>query len=219
MSVKLLTFLFCLCYVCCSCNIYSFINMKYTHEPIVRDEPDKLSMAIIIEGDSMFYLCSSHNSILYKRSSRKIHKICTCELSNPELNDIILSTKVRGGVLPSHQYIVIYDSIFISNYIIPLFKEEKRKIIEYTLLNANNSTFKNIIDFENKTIINDDAFYYQIKSSKIISVFISDLKWLKSIVPQDKWIYNKDYYNEDASVFLLIPLLENNDPAGSDTNR
>ena len=210
MNVKILTFLFCLFCVCYSCKINSFKNMKYTHEFIARDEPDKLSMAFIIEGDSMFYLCSSHNSYIYKnkRRSRKIRKICTCELSDPELNDIILSIKVRGGVFPSHQHVMIYDSIFISNYIIPLFEAEERKTIEHTLSNANDSTFKNVIDFDNKTIINDDVFYYRIKTSKMISVYVSDLKWLKSIVPQNKWIYNNNCYNEDISVFLLIPLLE-----------
>jgi hypothetical protein len=160
--------------------------------------------------DSMFYFCYSHYSEHIVGNKRiKTRKICTCEFLHTESIKIVLGVNVRGGVFPSRQYILFYDSSFVSDYILPLFKkEEDRKIIEYTLSNANDSTFKNIIDFEHKVIINENAYYYPINSPKLACVYINKLEWFKSVIPKEKWIYNQNCYNENVPMYLLIPLLE-----------
>ena len=171
MKIKLLTIFISIIFACISCTFVR--SIKSAKKLIMQDERyfPKITLASILEKDtilgrdSIFYFCYSHyssNIVGYKRI--KTRKICTCELLYPAMIDIILEDNlIRRGVLPSCQYILFYDSTFVSDYILPLFIEvEDREKIEYTLLNATDSTFKNVIDFEHKMIINKDAYYYPI---------------------------------------------------------
>jgi len=209
MKKILMTLLFAICILfSCTISKNSAKNMKEAHKMLMQDERyyPKLCRPSIIDRDSMFYFCSSHNSV-YKKN--KIRKICTCEFAFPKKIDLLLGVNIRGGVNPSFQDILLYDSSFVFDYILPLIeKEEDRTIIEYTLSNANDSTFKNVIDFEHKIIINENAYYYLINSKKILCVVIYDIKWFKSVVPKEKWIYNQDCYDETVTMYLLVPLLD-----------
>jgi hypothetical protein len=181
--------------------------MKFAHKTFIQDERyyPKLDRPSLLDGDTMFYFCSSHYSGYKKNKTRRI---CTCELANMKWINIV-SGNVRRGMIPSSQSILFYDSSFIADYILPLYKkEEDRRIIEYTLSNANDDTFKNIIDFERKIIINENAYFYPINSQRILSIFINNFEWFKSVVPQEKWIYNHGCYNEDIAIYLHIPLLD-----------
>jgi len=217
MKIKLLTiFIFVVC-VLFSCTVgkNSSKNKQNEREILMQHErnmPKKLSSVSILDRDSMFYFCSSHYSS-FKKNIRnkkyKTRKICTCEFAFPASIDILLGVSIRRGILPSCQDILFYDSSFVSEYILPLVKkEEDRKIIEYTLSNANDSTFKNIIDFEQKIIINENAYYYPINSKKMLSVHINDIEWFKSVAPVEKWLYIPSCYNENVVMYLLVPLLD-----------
>ena len=199
------------CNVFFSCTIDKDLkDMQYTHRK--EQYVHRFSLPYIGEKkDSLCYFCSSHyEDLSYVYKSAQTREICTCELIDSAMRAIAIDTEIRGGVFPSVQCILLYDSCFVSNYILPLFeKDEDRKEIEYTLLNANDSSFNNVIDYEHKVIINEDAWYYPIKFNKFVRVCISfALEWLKTVVPQEKWIYCRDCYNEDVDIFLLIPLLE-----------
>lgn len=211
MKFKLLVFVLIACNVFFSCAINKGLkDTKYTHGK--EQYSPKFSWPYIKEKkDSLYYFCSRHcEDLSYAHKIAQKREICTCELLDSTMINIALGSDIRGGMFPSIQCILLYDSAFVSSYILPLFeKEEDRKTIEYTLLNANDSTFNDVIDFERKVIINENAWYYPVKSNKFARVCISfALEWLKTVVPQEKWIYCRDCYNEDVDIFLLVPLLE-----------
>lgn len=215
MKLKLSTYFLGIIIVCVSCTSNKVLKHIHYSGQIQRDVPDQPKLfypCIINTAQSWRYFCSSHYEDFdpaYKTAN--IRKICTCEFSDSLLMEIALDTKVRGEgwTWPSIQCVFLYDSTFVSNYILPLFKkEEDRKEIEYTLFNADESTFDTIIDFEHKVIINEDAYYFPIKCKKFVYVRIdNELEWLKTVIPQEKWIYCRNCYNEDVNTLLLVPLL------------
>lgn len=208
MKSKTLFFVLALVFVCVSCTTNKRFNNIQCHQGIINNG---ILPAIII-NDSTFYFCSSHYSDLsYRHKIFPIRKICTCEQMDSTLINIALTLRVRESVLPSTQCVCFYDSSFVSHYILPLFeKEYERKEIEYTLANATDSTFDHIIDFESKVVINEDAWYYPVKSTRFVLAMVSDFKWLSSIIPQEKWIYCHECYCEKVVKYILIPLLEMN---------
>ena len=220
MKLKLTTIVSVMILVCASCTTNRGLQtVQDTHRQVLQDTQyqPRFSWPCIIDNSvkSWDYFCSTHYEYLSSYKVAKKRKICTCELADSIIRSIVLGTKVRGGAtfmsIPSIQCILFYDSSFVSNYILPLFEKGKdRKLIEYTLSNANDSTFNNIIDFEHKVMINEDACYYPIKCKKMVSVRIGrELKWLKDVFPQEKWIYCRDCYSENViDIELLIPLLE-----------
>ena len=141
----------------------------------------------------------------YKKGKKEI---CACFGTESWINWVnAFSKPTRGGKANA---LIIWDKNFVIEHVLPLIEgEESRKIVEYTLANSNDSTFKNIIDSKNKVVINDKMYYYPINISAYIYVVDSDYEWLKSIVPESSWIYKPDCFNDDDMVGgnLLIPLL------------
>jgi len=162
--------------------------------------------------DYRIYMCVQYSfayyySIRYKRAEREV---CNCFHG--------ISYGVSGYVR-SHSStvsssgentIIIWDTSFIKDYVLPLFRKiEDRKRIILTLENSNDSTFKNIIDYDNKVIINDKMYYYPMNIRTCLLFLNTDYEWLKKVVPQSSWIYQPDCFDagEMMRINVLIPLL------------
>jgi hypothetical protein len=161
-------------------------------------------------ADSQIYLCVQYTFVHGRKTNEKLKEACTCHnslLRLLEWEKNIYSETINFGM----NTIIIWDSNFVINYVLPLTREEKYiKKIEYTLANSNDSIFRNIVNFNNKVIVNDKMYYYPIKIKTYISVDRVNYEWFKSIVPQSSWIYKPDCFDdgEGMSVGLLIPLLD-----------
>jgi hypothetical protein len=160
--------------------------------------------------DSKIYLCIQYTFVHGRKTNEKLKETCTCNnslLRLLEWEKNIYSEPTNSGM----NTIIIWDSNFVINYVLPLIREEKyKKKIEYTLANSNDSIFRNIVDFDNKVIVNDKMYYYPIKIKTCISVGRVNYEWFKRLVPQSSWIYKPDCFDdgEGMSVGLLIPLLD-----------
>ena len=187
----------------------------------VSIRPVKLMLPIIYSLDSTIYLCRQYTLFYPKRNHSEFHKreiykrekreVCTCHTTIIRLLEWNITNAYSMGESYGKNTLIIWDSNFVSNYILPLFREEKdRKRIEYTLANSDENTFKNIIDYDNKVIIDDKVYYYHLKIKQGVSVMVEDYKWLKSVVPKSSWIYEPNcfYDGEKMAVDLLIPLLD-----------
>jgi hypothetical protein len=200
-------FFFLFLYFSCSVN-YPNTNIK---------ERPKLTIFgsgfINANDDYLVYYCSSYQweYIFKERPLRKKSKeVCVCRLVHKNKINIEIEFDTIGR-LTCINNILIYDTNFIIKYLLPLLEDkEAKEAMEYTLLNANDSIFLNIIDFNNKIILNEIAYYYPIKTKKMIQVFVDDIEWFKSVVPETKWIYQPDCHTMElkSDINILIPLLE-----------
>ena len=167
--------------------------------------------------DNGIYMCAEYTiSYSYrKKSYSKRYKyeereVCSCFDSDLSFLERKVRAYSQTVSILGYNAIIIWDTNFIINHILPLFtKIEDRKKIIYTLNQSNDSTFKDIIDYDNKVIINDKIYYYPMKVKKYILFPNVNYEWLKEIVPQSSWIYNPNCYDEGKGmrVNLLIPLL------------
>jgi len=176
----------------------------------VNPTQQKLTRPIIYSLDSSIYLCMQYtiskksefrSKIYYKRN------VCSCYNTMIRLLELETTKTKSIGI----NTLIIWDTNFIINHILPLFKEEdERNIIAYTIANSNDSTFKDIIDYDNKVIISEKIYFYPIKIKTGISVMVIDEKWLKSVLPQSSWIYKPDCFDDGKRMLinLFIPLLE-----------
>lgn len=218
-KLQLSTIILGILIVCVSCTTNKrSIRVRPTQGEIANHgqyQPYLYFAQIINNAELWSYFCSKHYEHIPNRETSPIREVCRCEFLDSLWMDIALDSEVRGegglSISASIQCIFLYDSSFISNYILPLFEEESEKEeIEYTLVNANDSTFNHMVDFEHKIIINENAHYYPLKCEKVVRVYMSHgLKWLKAIVPQEKLIYCRDCFRDKPDdICLVIPLLE-----------
>jgi hypothetical protein len=150
---------------------------------------------------------NSHAKSLKKR------EVCSCHKTLSDLLEWEIKTTYSTDNFYGMNTLIIWDKDFVANHILPLFNDEyRKKIIEYTLVHSNNTTFtaNNVIDYENKVIVNNKVYYYPLKMKRAISVIVEDYEWFKSIVPQSSWIYESSCFDDEIGmrVSLLIPLLE-----------
>lgn len=190
-----------------------FISCKSSTEILHPPPIQNLSLQTesIFSLDSTVYCCAEY-TFSNKKTNYKKKEDCCCfttliSLLEWKINLYSIVVPFRSG-----NTIIIWNKEFVFSYILPLFKkEESRKIIEYTLAHSNDSTFtaKNVIDYENKVIINDKMYYYPLKIKKSITVEV-DIEWFKSTVPQSSWIYEPSCSDVEkgAWISLLIPLLD-----------
>jgi hypothetical protein len=171
-----------------------------------------MSIPSVYSTDSQIYMCVKHN-IIYKEntdSKEKLREVCSCYQTLMRLiewEENIYSHPISYGT----NTLIIWDTTFLVNYILPLIREDKkREIIEYTLSHANDNSFKNIIDYDNKVIINDKIYYYPMNIKTCISIRTVDYEWFKTIVPENSWIYKPDCFDdgEGMQTSVLIPLLD-----------
>ncbi len=172
-----------------------------------------LTPYIFSQQDSAIYICVQYTLSYPKKPNTNRYitrEICSCYQTNIDL----LEWRKNYHSYPNtygFNTVIVWDKDFVNNYILPLFRDEKdRKRIEYTLANSNDSTFKNIIDYANKVIIDDKMYYYPINTKTYIMVTSVNYEWFKSIVPQSLWMYESScfYDGERMKVSLLIPLLD-----------
>lgn len=167
----------------------------------------------IFSWDSAIYVCKQYllHDFYYEEKPRceryEDREICTCKSAVIGTIDWVIRTKdnIGGNTL------IVWDKNFVAQYILPKLKDEKdRRTVEYTLAHSTDSTFDNIIDYDNKVVINDKAYYYPLRIKKFISCSV-DYEELKS-VPQI-WIYRPDCFDEGKGTYvdLLIPLLDESD--------
>jgi hypothetical protein len=209
-NIKRIILLLCLCVL--SLLFIACTSRRKIVQPIPNDNLRLLSQSIHSTAASMIYLCEKYNvSYPAKGFERtKEREVCSCYAMAFE----VLEWKVSINTL-THSIgcntLIIWDSNFVSNYILPLIREKKdRKIIEYTLANSNDSTFNNIIDYNNKVIINDRMYYYPLNIGRGISVEVLDIEWFMSIFPRSSWIYKPDCFDIGKGMWisLLIPLMD-----------
>jgi len=177
---------------------------------------------MVFPTDSSIYFCSQH-IVSYRKepfSQDYIERdVCNCFSTLISLleEEIITHSTVNYFDNSNGNTIIIWDKNFIINYILPLFKrKEDRKKIEYTLANSNDSTFtsENVIDYNNKVIINDKMYYYPLKIKQTAKVIVTNIPKFYSILPKSSWIfYSKDCFDDGKSMYisLLIPLLDENE--------
>ena len=161
--------------------------------------------------DSNVLFCATY-TYSNKSTRYKYKETCSCIRTRRDLLEWEIEIHSYTSSIKTANYIIIWDKLFVMNYILPLFKKaEYREPIEYTLSHSDDSTFtaEKVIDFENKVIINDKMYYYPLKIKKGICVF-TNTEWIKSVIPLSSWIYNSPCYNvkESEQVILLIPILE-----------
>ena len=163
--------------------------------------------------DSTVLFCAEY---AYKPANHRKKDVCSCNLCKIELLDWNVST--HSGICNwTRSTIIVWDKKFISDYVLPLVEDEdSRNLIEFTLSHSDDSTFKaeNVIDYENKVILNDKMYYYPLKIKKRITVFVHDIEWFKSVVPQSSWIFGSDCYSvlkeKEVLKCILIPILDYN---------
>ena len=146
-----------------------------------------------------------------KRSKYEERDVCSCFI---DLDYVVENNKRSySGTIPAgfaRNTIIIWDRNFIANHLLPMFRDiEDRRKINYTLNHSNDSTFKNIIDYNNKVVINDKMYYYPLKIRTCLT-FSVDYNWLKEVVPESSWIYKPDCFDagKGMRVDVLIPLLQ-----------
>jgi hypothetical protein len=189
--------------------------------------PPKLLDRGITHLEYPIYLCA--RCPIYNNPDVKMKKekrgICSCQLSFENSIDIDLT--FYGFDFPKCvSYIIIWNKQFIMDYVLPLYtnwvekehewlitKEKSdytKKIIEYTLANTTDSAFRDIIDYENKVVIDENTFYYPIKVKRMAEIVVFDLEWFKTIIPETSWIYERDCFTigTESEIIILIPLLE-----------
>ena len=169
-----------------------------------------MSIPKIYSWDSRIYLCAKY-TFVYWNGGDSIEEIETCTCNNTLVQ--LLEWEANRYSEPNRfitYTLIIWDTNFVVNHVLPLIREEEdRKKIKYTLANSNDSTFNNIIDFNNKVIINDKMYYYPINVKACISITSVDYEWFKTIVPQSSWIYVPYCFGDEKKmqIRLLIPLL------------
>jgi hypothetical protein len=163
--------------------------------------------------DSQIYMCSQY-TVSYPKKSEfgryKKREVCSCHQTTMNLIEWKKNRYATPETYGRNTFIIL-DKDFIFNYILPLIRDEdEREIIEYTLANSDKSTFKNIIDSNNKIVINDKMYYYHLNISTCISINYIDYDFFISLVPKSSWIYEPDCFDigKGMLISLLIPLLE-----------
>jgi len=172
------------------------------------------SLPLLSQMDSAIYVCTER--IVETSSDSEDRISCTCYKTLTRLlkYEIIAYVKPISISMGESNTIIIWDKNFITNYILPLFKkEEDRQKIEYTLANSNDSTFtsENVIDYDNKVIVNDKMYYYPFKIKQAASVIVTNIPQFYSIISKSSWIfYGQDCFDDKDPMWinLLIPLLE-----------
>lgn len=198
-------------------SVIIIFMLLYSYKALGQDtfsiyaENIRMHSPFITSLDSNVLFCAtytySNESIRYKHK-----ETCSCIRTRIDLLEWQISRFSDTATYKKANYIIIWDKLFVMNYILPLFKKaEYREPIEYTLSHSDDSTFtaEKVIDFENKVIVNDKMYYYPLKIKKGICVF-TNTEWIKSVIPLSSWIYNSPCYNvkESEQVILLIPILE-----------
>jgi hypothetical protein len=161
----------------------------------------------------MQYTLSYPKNSHYRALKKREREVCSCHKTLIDL----LEWEIRTTYSMENSYgmntLIIWDKDFVANHILPLFNDEyDRKIIKYTIAHSNDSTFtaENVIDYENKVIINDKVYYYPLKIKRAVRVMVEDYEWFKSIIPQSSWIYESSCFDDEIGmrINLLIPLLD-----------
>jgi len=174
---------------------------------------ENMTIPRVYSVDSQIYMCVQYTLAYSKRprSKEKLKTICSCDQTLIRL----IEWEKKYYSTPTtyvENTLIVWDKNFVTNYILPLIRDEDdKKRIEYTLVNSDKSTFKNIINYDNKVIVNDKMYYYPMNVKTCISVRFVNYEWFKSIVPKSSWIYNPDCFDDGEGMYinLLIPLLEN----------
>jgi hypothetical protein len=172
-----------------------------------------MSIPNIVSVDTPIFLCVQHSLVYnYKEwtdSTEQIKEVFSCYQTLLHLLEWEKS-KYSCPTISGTNTIIIWDTTFLVNYILPLIRENKKKeIIEYTLSHVSDSSFKNIIDYDNKVIVNDKIYYYPMNMKTYVSIRSISYKWFISVVPQSSWIYKPDCFDDgkEMQTTILIPLL------------
>ena len=186
---------------------------------------------MVFYKNSTIYFCAQY-TVSYERRYdwRSVYyddprDVCTCQRSNTKMLEWsikLFSKTVRISGFVGNE-IFIWNKDFIS-YIIQEFKREQSKstekalkMLEYTIANSDDNTFteKNIIDFDNKVIINEKMYYYPLKIKAWVRISVNNVKNFYSMVPKSSWIFYEPncFDDENENINLLIPLLDKRDVA------
>jgi hypothetical protein len=215
--MKRIALLFCLSIL----SLFSCVSQKELADSVPAIYNRGFCSPTVFSTSSSIYFCAEQ-IIVYKQNSSsqdyEAREICHCfqtliSLLEGEIsihNDTMYSSFLgfNGG-----NTIIIWDKSFILNYLLPLFeREEERKKIEYTLIHSEDDTFtiENIIDFDNKVIINDKMYYYPLKIKQIAKVSVTNIPKFYSIMPQNTGFYKPNCFDDGKKMWinLLIPLLD-----------
>jgi hypothetical protein len=143
-----------------------FISCMPQKEIIQTIPTQKLRPSVIpiVSLDSSIYLCAQYTLSYRKKTSSRHYEekeVCSCHKTLISLLEWEITATYSVRNFYGENTLIVWDKDFVINYILPLFKkEEDRKRIEYTLVHCNESTFKNIIDYDNKVTVNDKMYYY-----------------------------------------------------------
>jgi hypothetical protein len=155
------------------------------------------------------YLC-----MIYEYKDRlKKKKICDCHVTYKEILSFELGRKHYPPEVFRH-FLIMTDKNFILNEVFPLCDENIQKALKYSYTNNNDTIFRNILDYENKVIIDTNVFYYPLNlkdNMQAIRMKIESIEWFKSIMSETAWIQSPDCMrNKERQVlFIYIPFITN----------
>lgn len=189
------------------------------------------SYPMTVCSDSNIYFCAQYD-MSYKRVLsyldnsyyKELKEVCTCHTSSPKMLEWNIKFFSNTVKYTSVDEIFIWDKDFI-NYIIQEYKKERGgyskstkkalKMLECTIANSDDNTFiaKNIIDFDNKVVINDKMYYYPLKIESWVSISVNNPESFFSMVPKSSFIFYEQNCFDDENVRiigmnLLIPVLD-----------
>lgn len=163
---------------CCSCLLNHYCVGQNTLAEVVR-----LCPAIFHIQEDPIYLCLKYEN---KKKCKKDDG-CSCNMTFKEILSFELER--RNSYLKNYAYFfLITDKEFILKEVLPLCDEETKAALVYSYTNNNDTIFSNMIDSNNKVIIDDNAFYYPLntkgKKMNAIRIAVESPEWFKTIMQE-----------------------------------
>jgi len=213
----------------CSSILFLFCMSGVAQVSISTADKTGFGYPMPFSTDSAIYFCAQYITS-YERRIPYSHdfyyeeprEMCTCKITKLKM----LEWNIKNFSDTIRHYGIVKNEIFIwnkefINYIIQEFRREKHhklteealKMLEYAVAHSDDNTFtaENIIDFDNKVIINDKMYYYPLKIESLVRISVRNINNFYSMIPKTSWIFHEQTCFDDGNgmiINLLIPLLE-----------
>ena len=180
-------------------------------------------------NDNSVYFCNGYNvsisnmrynKYVYKtiqqKNTRKktAQKYCCFGLANDKIYSILANQNPNSICFLNF---LINDKDIILNFLLPYYSDnnEIKNEILYSYSENRDTVFRNLIEYDNKVIVDNEVYYYPLKDTTLRYVVISNL-YLHRLNEFINLFKEKELLNEDClintnflcNVKISIPLLE-----------